>query len=184
MVVPTSIFRENICQNRVVIVTGGGSGIGYEIASKLGNFGAKIVIMGRREQALQNAVQEMKTQGISACYYAGDVRKVDDAAQSVQTAVDAFGHVDTLINAAAGNFLVVAEELTTKGFKTVLDIDTVGTFTVLGNFTEKPQEVAAKRLRLLGLRKTFTDIVSGKTITAMQKLVLEPYQLMILLGIR
>ena len=55
---------------------------------------------------------------------------------------------------------------------------------VLGNFTEKPQEVAAKRLRLLGLRKTFTDIVSGKTITAMQKLVLEPYQLMILLGIR
>lgn len=55
---------------------------------------------------------------------------------------------------------------------------------VLANFTEKPQEVAAKRLRLLGLRKTFTDIVSGKTITAMQKLVLEPYQLMILLGIR
>ena len=55
---------------------------------------------------------------------------------------------------------------------------------VLANFTEKPQEVAAKRLRLLGLRKTFTDIVSGKTITAMQKLELEPYQLMILLGIR
>lgn len=55
---------------------------------------------------------------------------------------------------------------------------------VLANFTENPQEVAAKRLRLLGLRKTFTDIVSGKTITAMQKLVLEPYQLMILLGIR
>ncbi|MEB3231535.1 MAG: amylosucrase [Leptolyngbyaceae bacterium] len=55
---------------------------------------------------------------------------------------------------------------------------------VLANFTEHPQEVVAKRLRLLGLRKTFTDIVSGRTITAMQKLVLDPYQLMILLGIR
>ena len=55
---------------------------------------------------------------------------------------------------------------------------------VLANFTEKPQEVVAKRLRLLGLRKTFTDIVSGRTITATQKLVLDPYQLMILLGIR
>ncbi|MCP3870542.1 MAG: amylosucrase [Gammaproteobacteria bacterium] len=53
---------------------------------------------------------------------------------------------------------------------------------VLANFSEHEQIIAAKRLRLLGLRKTFTDIVAGKTITATQQLVVEPYQLMVLLG--
>ncbi|HEY9767375.1 MAG TPA: amylosucrase [Coleofasciculaceae cyanobacterium] len=52
---------------------------------------------------------------------------------------------------------------------------------VLANFSDREQEIIAKRLRLLGMRKIFTDIVSGRTISAVQKLVLEPYQLMILL---
>ena len=52
---------------------------------------------------------------------------------------------------------------------------------VLANFSDREQEIIAKRLRLLGMRKIFTDIVSGKTISAVQKLVLEPYQLVILL---
>ena len=52
---------------------------------------------------------------------------------------------------------------------------------VLANFSEEEQEIIAKRLRMLGMRKIFTDIVSGKTISAVQKLVLEPYQFAILL---
>ena len=52
---------------------------------------------------------------------------------------------------------------------------------VLANFSEQEQEIVAKRLRMLGMRKIFTDIVSGKTISAVQKLVLEPYQFAILL---
>ena len=52
---------------------------------------------------------------------------------------------------------------------------------VLANFSEEEQEIVAKRLRMLGMRKIFTDIVSGKTISAVQKLVLEPYQFAILL---
>ena len=55
---------------------------------------------------------------------------------------------------------------------------------VLANFSEHEQAVAASHLRLLGLRKTFTDIVAGRTITATQKLVMEPYQLMVLVGVR
>ncbi|MDJ0621067.1 MAG: amylosucrase [Calothrix sp. MO_192.B10] len=55
---------------------------------------------------------------------------------------------------------------------------------VLANFSEHEQEIMAKQLRLLGMQKTFTDIVSGKTITATQKLILEPYHFAILLGIR
>jgi amylosucrase len=55
---------------------------------------------------------------------------------------------------------------------------------VLANFTENEQPLAANRLRLLGLSKTFTDIVAGRTITATQKLIMEPYQFMVLLGVR
>jgi amylosucrase/maltose alpha-D-glucosyltransferase/alpha-amylase len=55
---------------------------------------------------------------------------------------------------------------------------------VLANFSEREQEVSASRLRHLGLRKTFADIVSGRTITATRRLVLEPYQLMVIGGLR
>jgi amylosucrase/maltose alpha-D-glucosyltransferase/alpha-amylase len=55
---------------------------------------------------------------------------------------------------------------------------------VLANFSERQQIVAAKRLRLLGLRKTLTDVLAGKTVVATQQLVMEPYQLMVLMGIR
>ncbi len=54
----------------------------------------------------------------------------------------------------------------------------------LANFSDRLQSLAAARLRVLGLRKTFTDIVAGRTITATRELVLEPYQFMVLLGAR
>ena len=55
---------------------------------------------------------------------------------------------------------------------------------VLANFSERSQSVPARRLRLLGLRKTLTDILAGKTVVATRELVMEPYQLMVLMGIR
>ena len=55
---------------------------------------------------------------------------------------------------------------------------------VLANFSDKEQIISAKRLRLLGLRKTITDIVAGKTVIATQQLDIEPYQLMVLVGVR
>ena len=55
---------------------------------------------------------------------------------------------------------------------------------VLANFSNEEQNIAGNRLRLLGLSKTITDIVGGKTITATQNLTLEPYQFMVLIGVR
>lgn len=54
----------------------------------------------------------------------------------------------------------------------------------LANFSEHPQTLAANRLRLVGLKKTVTDLLSGRTIIATNVLELEPYQLMVLLGVR
>ena len=58
----------------------------------------------------------------------GDVRKYESCESVVKTVVERFGRVDILVNGAAGNFLASAEKLTTNGFRTVMEIDTLGTF--------------------------------------------------------
>ncbi len=124
------IFLKDILKDRVAIVTGGGSGIGFECARQLGRFGAKVVLFGRREAVLQGAVDLLRREAIDAVYEAGDVRKESDSARVIAKAVSSFGHLDTLVNAAAGNFLAVAEDLSPKGFRTVMEIDAVGVYTM------------------------------------------------------
>jgi peroxisomal 2,4-dienoyl-CoA reductase len=106
----------------------GGSGIGFEIARQLGLHGASVVIMGRRMEFLEKAVDGMKADGIKAGCCAGDVRSEEDCKNAVDTAVRLFGKLDTLVNSAAGNFLAAAEELKPKGFRTVIDIDLIGVY--------------------------------------------------------
>ncbi len=113
---------------RVALVTGGASGIGFGIAKTLGLHGARLVLMGRRREFLEDACGKLRALGIEAVFYAGDVRKEEDADGAVAAALQAFGRLDTLINSAAGNFLALAEEMSYKAFRTVLEIDTFGVF--------------------------------------------------------
>ncbi|GAB4813304.1 hypothetical protein N2152v2_000350 [Parachlorella kessleri] len=123
-----SPFKADILKGKVALVTGGGSGIGFEITRQLGLHGAKIVISGRREKVLQAAVAELSGQDISIQYVQGDVRSYDSCEKMVAEAAQHFGRLDILVNCAAGNFLSPAEQLSSNGFRTVIDIDTIGTF--------------------------------------------------------
>ncbi|XP_022727122.1 peroxisomal 2,4-dienoyl-CoA reductase-like [Durio zibethinus] len=123
-----SPFKADILKGKVALVTGGGSGIGYEISLQLGKHGASVAIMGRRKHVLDSAVAALHSHGIPAIGLHGDVRKEDDAARTVESTFKHFGRLDILVNAAAGNFLVPAEDLSPNGFRTVIDIDTIGTF--------------------------------------------------------
>ncbi|KAK8971015.1 Peroxisomal 2,4-dienoyl-CoA reductase [Platanthera guangdongensis] len=125
-----SPFKTDILQGKVSLVTGGGSGIGFGISRQFGKHGAAVAIMGRRRQVLEAAVHVLNSQGIHAIYFEGDVRKHEDAARVVQSTVEHFGRLDILVNAAAGNFLTSPEDLSPNGFKRVLDIDSVGTYTM------------------------------------------------------
>lgn len=125
-----SPFRGDILKGKVALLTGGGSGIGYEISRQLGKHGASIAIMGRRRQVLDAAVSSLHSLGIPAIGLEGDVRKQEDAVRVLESTIKQFGRLDILVNAAAGNFLVPAEDLSPKGFQTVIDIDSVGTFTM------------------------------------------------------
>lgn len=125
-----SPFKGDILNGKVALLTGGGSGIGYEISLQLGKHGAAVAIMGRRRSVVDSAVSALRSQGIQAIGVEGDVRKREDAVRVIEETIKEFGKLDILVNAAAGNFLVPAEDLSPNGFRTVIDIDSVGTFTM------------------------------------------------------
>lgn len=123
----TSIFKNDILKGKVAFVSGGGSGINLGIVKFLGRHGAKTVIMGRRKEVLEGACKEL-TEGIECHYVVGDVRKYETCSSAISSALEKFGKIDILVNGAAGNFLCAPEDLSINGFKTVMEIDTIGTF--------------------------------------------------------
>ncbi|KAL7130590.1 hypothetical protein ABFS83_13G144500 [Erythranthe nasuta] len=125
-----SPFKADVLKGKVALLTGGASGIGFEISTQFGKHGASIAVMGRRKNVLDDAVSALTSLGIPAVGFEGDVRKQEDAQRVVEATVKHFGKIDILVNAAAGNFLISAEDLSPNGFKTVMDIDSVGTFTM------------------------------------------------------
>jgi peroxisomal 2,4-dienoyl-CoA reductase len=126
----SSPFKPEALAGKVAIVTGGGSGICYEITKQLLLHGCiAAIICGRRENFLQKAAKEITVISNRECLYkVCDVRDPLACKAVVEFAMSQFGRVDILINGAAGNFLAEAKSLTPKGFKTVMDIDTQGTF--------------------------------------------------------
>lgn len=125
-----AFFSETILQGKVALITGGGSGLGKDIATYYGKHGAKVAIMGRRKDVLEATAASMTSQGITVIAVDGDVKKTDDAVRVVKTVVQEFGRIDILINAAAGNFLAAAEDLSPNGFRAVMEVDAIGTYTM------------------------------------------------------
>lgn len=87
-------------ENKVVVITGGGTGIGKDTARAFLQQGAKVVLNGRREQVLAETVRELDPSGENTAYAAGDIGQKETATRLVQTAVNKFGGVDILINNA------------------------------------------------------------------------------------
>ncbi|KIZ00630.1 peroxisomal 2,4-dienoyl-CoA reductase [Monoraphidium neglectum] len=95
-----------------------------------GLHGASVVITGRRKDVLDGAVAALRGEGIAAAGLQGDVRQAAACADWVANTLAMYGGLDILVNCAAGNFLANAAELSQGGFKTVMEIDAVGTFTM------------------------------------------------------
>ena len=86
--------------DKVVVITGGATGIGKAMADKFGNEGAKVIICARREKRLQEAVNDLTDKGIDARYKVCDVSKLVDVKALADYAWNEFGHVDVLVNNA------------------------------------------------------------------------------------
>jgi len=122
---PLDVFRDGALAGRVALITGGGSGICRGIAAAYVRFGARVCIVGRKQDALDATAEAI---GGDVLPFAADVRDPDALARAVAATLAKFGALDTLVNGAAGNFLAPAAALSPNGFKTVLDIDLAGTF--------------------------------------------------------
>lgn len=126
-----SVFRSDILEGKVAFVTGGGSGICKGIARAYMQHGARCVIMGRKADRLHDAAKELEGETGKECLACpGDVRKPEDVEAAIDATLARFGKLDILINGAAGNFLAPAAQLSYNAFRTVVEIDTVGTFNV------------------------------------------------------
>jgi peroxisomal 2,4-dienoyl-CoA reductase len=128
-VLPLDVFRPDILAGRVALITGGGTGICRGIAEAYARLGAEVCIVSRKQDVLELTAAELRAAtGRDVLAVAADVRDPDAMGRAVARAVERFGTLDTLVNGAAGNFLVPAAALTPNGFKTVVEIDLIGSF--------------------------------------------------------
>jgi 2,4-dienoyl-CoA reductase [(3E)-enoyl-CoA-producing], peroxisomal len=126
---PLDAFRDGVLAGHVALVTGGGTGICRGIAHAYARFGADVCIVSRKPDVLEKTASELSAAtGRPVLGLAADVRDPDALARAIAQTIDRFGKLDTLVNGAAGNFLAPAAGLSSNGFKTVIDIDLVGTF--------------------------------------------------------
>jgi peroxisomal 2,4-dienoyl-CoA reductase len=124
-------FRPDLFNGRVIFVTGGGTGICKGIVRRFMKLGANAAIMGRRAEVLAAAKAELEAETGKKCFtVSGDIRDAKKVVECVQAVVSEYGHIDILINGAAGNFLAPFSQLSYNAFKAVTDIDTIGTYNV------------------------------------------------------
>src|SRR5438874_1865030 len=109
---------------RVVLVTGGGSGLGRAMALELGRLGAKVALLGRRRHVLEETVAQLA----DAVAVPADVREPNAVAEAFDVAEAELGPITTLVNNAAGNFHVQAAELSPNGWRAVVGIVLDGTY--------------------------------------------------------
>ena len=126
---------------RTVFIAGGTSGINLGIAGAFANAGARLAVLGRSPERLDQAQTRLHKFGGEVRGYSADVRDAPAVAVALKAAHDALGAIDVLVSGAAGNFPAPALGMSPNGFKAVIDIDLLGTFNVLRlahEFLRKP----------------------------------------------
>jgi citronellol/citronellal dehydrogenase len=123
----SQIFNEGMLDGHVALITGGGTGLGRAAAAELIACGAQVVICGRREAVLIEAVAGL---GTRSSWVAGDVRDPDAAARIVDVVLARHGRLDTLVNNAGGQYFAPAEAIALKGWQAVSRLNVAGTLTM------------------------------------------------------
>jgi citronellol/citronellal dehydrogenase len=123
---PSRIFAPGLLDGQVVVVTGGGSGLGRATAVELAACGAQVVVAGRRPEPLEETAGACEGGRCDAVMC--DIREEEQVASLVDTVLERHGRVDTLVNNAGGQYMTPAEDITPKGFRTVVGLNLEGTW--------------------------------------------------------
>ncbi len=122
------MFKKDLLQGKRILVTGGGTGLGKEMATHFAQHGAELYICGRRENVLKETSEEITNlYNCKVQYQTLDIRASKDVDDYVQTIFDE-GPLDGLVNNAAGNFISPTKDLSHKGFDAIANIVFHGTF--------------------------------------------------------
>ena len=117
------MLRDGALQDKVIVVTGGGSGLGKSMTKYFMELGAQVAITSRDLDKLQNTAKELEEQTGGKCLAVQcDVRHYDEVETMLKAVLDTYGRVDVLLNNAAGNFISPTERLSANAFDTVIDI--------------------------------------------------------------
>jgi NAD(P)-dependent dehydrogenase (short-subunit alcohol dehydrogenase family) len=123
-----SAFQDGLLKNKLAVVTGGGSGINLRIAERFAQHGAKLALIGRKQDKLDAAVDGITKQGGQAIGLSADVRDYAALELVMKQIRERLGEIDILVCGAAGNFPATATGMSANAFKSVVDIDLLGTF--------------------------------------------------------
>ena len=123
---PSRVFHPGLLEGQVAIVSGGGSGLGRAAALELAALGARVVVCGRREEPLQETAERAEGGRVEASTC--DIREEEQVHALVDGTLERHGRIDLLVNNAGGQFLAPAEDITSKGFRTVMRLNVEGTW--------------------------------------------------------
>jgi NAD(P)-dependent dehydrogenase (short-subunit alcohol dehydrogenase family) len=123
---PSTIFQPGLLDGQVAVVSGGGSGLGRAAALELAALGARVVVCGRRQEPLDETIELDAAGRIEA--HTCDIREDDQVEALVEGVCERHGGIDLLLNNAGGQYLAPAEDITPKGFRTVIRLNVEGTW--------------------------------------------------------
>jgi peroxisomal 2,4-dienoyl-CoA reductase len=125
---PRAIFAPDLLAGRVALVTGGGTGIGFGIASCLVQAGAAVAIASRKPEHLEPSVARLRDQGGQAMAAQVNVREPESVTRLIEQVTGELGRLDILVNNAAGNFYAPSATLSPNAWRAVVETDLYGTF--------------------------------------------------------
>jgi peroxisomal 2,4-dienoyl-CoA reductase len=125
---PGPIFRPDLLDGRVALVTGGGTGIGLGIASCLADAGATVVLASRNPDHLEPAVASLRGRGARVGAIPTNVREPEAVSRTVEQVTREYGRLDVLVNNAAGNFYAPSATLSPNAWRAVVETDLYGSF--------------------------------------------------------
>ena len=125
---PKMRFASDLLQDKVALVTGGGTGMGRATAIEMARCGARLVLLGRRAEPIEDCARAIRDFGGEAIALTGDIRDADRIEEVMREIRSACGGLDILVNNAGGQFVTPARDLSNKGFETVIRNNLIGSW--------------------------------------------------------